>query len=70
MEALCIAVAYFLLFAAGFGYLVFWNSRREDHSSVEQAWQSSDDQKRKEAEFWSQQFEDASKRQDNAKLLS
>ena len=70
MEVIIVAAFYLTLFVAGCIYLWRWDKEVEDHRKVEDSWKAADDEKQNQAKFWSDQFEEAAKNQDLAKLLS
>ncbi len=70
MEVIIVAAFYLTLFVAGCIYLWRWDKEVEDHSKVEGSWKAADGEKQKQARFWSDQFQEAAKNQDLAKILS
>jgi hypothetical protein len=70
MEVIVVAAVYLLLLVVGSVLLWRWDKEVEDHSKVEGSWKAADDEKQKQAKFWSDQFQEAARNQDLAKILS
>lgn len=70
MEVIVVAAVYLSLFVAGCIYLWRWDKEVEDHSAVDDSWRAFNDEKTKQANFWSEKFKEASEQHDLAKIIA
>jgi hypothetical protein len=70
MEVVVIAAVYLLLFVAGCVYFIRWDKEVENHTVVDASWKSADEEKKRQVQYWSDQFTEATKSNDTRMLTA